>query len=89
MYEFNVWISMSFSHLSSIERWDFYQEYIQTVVELVKNKSEIASDDNQSIDTSFESCHEFLGEVSRLMNFTYFLRAIGLPYKMILISIFF
>lgn len=61
-------IQMAFPRFFSIDRWDFYQDYIRTVMELVKNKAELkdgeTNGDKPSIDTSFESCHEFLCEVS-------------------------
>ncbi|XP_031637101.1 phagocyte signaling-impaired protein [Contarinia nasturtii] len=51
-----------------IDRWDLYQDYIQTVVELVKNKTAPETDDKTSYDTSFESCHEFLCELIESSN---------------------
>lgn len=57
----------------SLDRWDFYKEYIETVIRLVEVKtsndlSAVDNDDDKStgdqIDDSFELCHEFLCEVS-------------------------
>lgn len=59
----------------SLDRWDFYKEYIETVVQLVKAKSKETPTVNEAIvdndvvsgnqaDSSFDSCHEFLCEVS-------------------------
>lgn len=58
-------IAHFFTGANSIDRWDFYQDYIRTVMELVKSKDQPETDgENTNIDTSFESCHEFLCEVS-------------------------
>lgn len=54
---------------TSLDRWDFYKEYIETVVQLVKAKckesaSTVAIVDTNQANINFDSCHEFLCEVS-------------------------
>lgn len=70
--EMPIYSTYSF-YAFSLDRWDFYKEYIETVVQLVKAKSKetppAETVDNGDIggnqaDTSFDSCHEFLCEVS-------------------------
>lgn len=55
----------------SIERWDFYQEYINTVVEMVKNNTKPLEGDKAAVDTTFEACHEFLCEVGHGGDYIY------------------
>lgn len=49
---------------SSIDRWDYYKMYIQTVAVLVTDKMEAEKlEEDQTVDNTFEKCHEFLNEV--------------------------
>lgn len=65
-----MFLTLFLVSICSIDRWDFYQDYIQTVVELVKSKPEPVTGDKPDSDTSFESCHEFLCEVSHFSHYS-------------------
>lgn len=56
--------------MCSIDRWDFYKDYIHSVYELVKNPPENSLADKQA-DASFESCHDYLCEVSENLLFNF------------------
>lgn len=57
-----------FPQQNRLDRWDFYQDYIETVLQLVKSPATLPEEDckGEKLDISFETCHEFLCEVSTL-----------------------
>lgn len=63
MLSFSNYFILS-NFLYSIDRWDYYKMYIQTVAVLVTDNNEGKTPkEDEPVDNTFEKCHDLLNEV--------------------------